>query len=685
MDLGVDIGGTFTDLIAFDAATGTLTIHKRPSTPRSPADAVILGIHEAKIDMHDAARFVYATTAATNAIIERKGAKTGFITTKGHRDSLEIARITRFRLYDLQWVKLKPLVPRYLRIGVEERLDPTGHVLRELDEDQVKHALDFLASHDVKSVAVCLLFSYTNPVHEQTVKRIAETRFPDLSISVSSELLPQWREYERASTVVADAYIKPLVREHLTRLHEDVKRLGFKHDILVMKSNGGVMTSELSKQFPVHIIESGPTAGVIAASFIGKAAGFENTISFDMGGTTAKAGLIAGGLPRMTTEYAIGGVAAGDIRSGYPLMIPVIDLAEVGAGGGSIAWVDAAGGLKVGPQSSGADPGPACYGLGGEDPTVTDANLVLGRLSADYFLGGRMKIDKDLAYRAIQEKVGKRLDMDVTTTAQGIIDIVVANMAQAIRMVSVERGHDPREFTLVAFGGAGPLHAGAIADTLQIPTVVVPPYPGATSAMGLLMADMRFDFVRSFPSRLEHADVNKMKESLAEMASVGADLLKKQGYERAPVKMNSLDMRYEGQNYEINIPTGAEMDIKEVRKRFDQEHARLYGFSSPEVFHEIINLRSIVVGKIEGVDLLGLARRLQEKQGPKAFKGTRPVFFRETNRFVECSIYERDTLSVNELIRGPAIVEEFDSTILVPPSYVAKVDEARNVILSTQK
>jgi N-methylhydantoinase A len=498
--LGVDIGGTFTDATLLDEETGALRIGKVPSTPKDPSigfiEATDAILKEGSVLPDDVTYIVHGTTVATNAIIEGTVARTGFITTDGYRDMLEIARQIRPSLYDLQFQKPKPLVPRYLCFGVPERLDAQGQVLTPFDKEAARRIATRLKEEEVESIAVCLLHAYVNPAHEQQLGNTLSEIVPDVVVSLSSEVAPEFREYYRASTTVINAAIRPVVARYLDRIQDRLQHKGFAAELLLMQSGGGVFTFAEASRKPVFMVESGPAAGVISAAHLGDTLGHKEIISFDMGGTTAKVGLIQNGSPRITKEYEVDVAAgAGSQRGGgYPIRTPVIDLVEIGAGGGSIAWVDSGGVLRVGPQSAGADPGPACYGQGGTEPTITDANLVLGRLQPDLFLAGRMRLDVNAARQAIKEKCAQPLGMDVVEAAYGIVEIANAAMVNALRLVSVQRGYDPREFVLVAFGGAGPVHANRLAAETEMPTLIVPMSPGTFSALGLLVTDLKHDF-----------------------------------------------------------------------------------------------------------------------------------------------------------------------------------------------
>ncbi len=693
--LGVDVGGTFTDAILLDESTGEVRTGKVPSTPGDPSQG-FLRVVDRMLAQRDAAPdavryLVHGTTVATNAIIEGNLARTAFVTTEGFRDLLEIQTGIRPVLYDLQFEKLRPLVPRYLCFGVPERLDFRGGVLTPLDEDAVRRVAGRLQDEGVESVAVCLLHSYVNPEHERRIGDILREALPGVPVSLSSEVAPEFREYFRASTTVINAAIRPVVSRYLGNIQERVRGTGITGELLVMQSSGGVLTFDAAIERPVFMVESGPAAGVIAASHLGSSLGHGNVISFDMGGTTAKAGLIESGTPRVTKDYEVGGTAGatehGARGSGYPIRTPVIDLVEIGAGGGSIAWIDSGGILRVGPQSAGADPGPVCYGQGGAEPTITDANLVLGRLSRDYFLGGEMELDVEGARRAISEKCAEPLGMGVMEVALGIVEIANSAMVGALRQVSVQRGHDPRDFMLVAFGGAGPVHANRLSAELEIPTVLVPPSPGTTSAMGLLVTDIKHDYSVALVQRADRLDFEAAGESFRRMRAEGAAALAREGVGTDETAfLYQADMRYVGQSYEltIHLPDGglSPEKLAGVIDRFHQEHERAYGFKADGEPVEFVALRLSAIGGISRPR----AREIAGSGGEPAaaLKASRAVYFAESGGHVDCPVYDRYGLGPDTEISGPAIVEEVDSTTVIHPGYRAVVDRYGNLFLGRE-
>jgi N-methylhydantoinase A len=693
--LGIDIGGTFTDATLLDEETGEMRIAKVATTPADPAlgfmEAVGRLLRQAEVDPSTVRYIVHATTVATNSIIEGKVARTGFITTDGFRDMLEIARQVRPSLYDLQFEKPRPLVPRHLCFGVPERLDAHGKVVRPLDEEAVQRVAEQLRRERVESVAVCLLHSYVNPQHERRVGEIVRACCPDIVVSLSSEVAPEFREYLRASTTVINACIQPIVARYLQNIDARLRQAGLSGELLVMQSNGGVLTAPATCVKPVFMVESGPAAGVMAATFLGTALGHRDLLSLDMGGTTAKAGLILNGAPRITKDYQVGAAAGTGPGSrghgGYPIRTPVLDLVEIGAGGGSIAWVDVGGMLRVGPASAGADPGPACYGKGGQDPTVTDANLVLGRLNPSFFLGGEIELDTERARQAIARKCAGPLGMDTVATAHAIVEIANTAMVNALRLVSVQRGYDPRDFTLIAFGGAGPVHANRLAAETAAATTVIPLGPGITSAMGLLVTDLQHEYSVTVLRRADQLDLAAIDASCRELEAKGEAALRGEGVLDAAMRFERhAELRYLGQSFELAVPLPPgrleREQLDAMLERFHGDHARTYGYNAPAEPVEWVNLRLIALGVIS-------KPRLREAPGHErgavaARKADRSVFFAESYGFVECPIYDRYLLGAGCELLGPAVVEEIDSTTVIHHGYRAVVDRFGNLLLTRQ-
>jgi N-methylhydantoinase A len=691
--LGIDTGGTFTDATLINEASGEIATAKVPSTPADPSAGFLAAasriLSENAVPVPAVRYVVHGTTVATNAVIEGDIAPAGLLTTEGFRDILEIARQIRPSLYDLRFEKPRPLVPRHRCLEVPERLDAAGRVITPLDEEAVRAAARQLRAEGVQAIAVCFLHSYANPSHERRAGEIIREVFPEAMISLSSEVAPEFREYFRASTTVINAALRPVVAHYLQGIEEQLRAAGLTAELLVMQSSGGVFPFSAARERPVFMVESGPAAGVMAATYLGEALGYPNIISFDMGGTTAKAGLIQDGRPRVTKDYEVGAMAkasaTGARGSGYPIRTPVIDLVEIGAGGGSIAWIDSGGMLRVGPHSAGADPGPACYGKGGTEPTITDANLVLGRLNPDYFLGGEIALDVDRAYRAIEERCARPLGLDVLTVAHGIIEIANAAMTNALRLVSIQRGHDPRQFALVAFGGAGPVHANYLAKQAEIRTAIIPMSPGTTSALGLLVTDLQHDYAVTVNERADQIDLRALEEVFRSLETEGRATLAREGVGQRRVSfVRQLEMRYAGQSYELTIPlNGGQIEnasLAMATAAFNRAHEQTYGFSAPGEPVEIVNVRLTAIGLIA-------KPRLREapvsgNSARDALKGTRPVWFAEAGGFVPCPILDRYRLGAGASIPGPAVIEEKDSTTVVHPGYVAQVDRFGNMVMT---
>jgi N-methylhydantoinase A len=690
--VGVDIGGTFTDAAFVDATTGAVRIVKVPTTPTDPARgfmaAVEHGLRDVEAPGGDVSLVVHATTVATNALIEGKTARVGMLVTRGFRDILEIGRQIRSRLYDVHLQKPAPLVERRASLEVRERLDAEGQVLEPLDMTEVRAAVRQLRHLAVEAVVVCFLHSYLNPAHERTAAAVVRQELPGAFLSVSSEVCPEFREYLRASTAAVNAAVMPIVSRYLDALEGRLASLGVAAPFYVMQSNGGVMSSASAKERPVYMVESGPAAGVIAADAFAQPHGYRNVISFDMGGTTAKVGLIRDGRLRLSTEMEVGAQAVtplGEGRgSGYPVRTPVIDLVEVGAGGGSEAWIDAGGALRVGPRSAGAVPGPACYGQGGTAPTITDANLVLGRLNPDFFLGGEIRLDPAASRAVLIERVTKPLGLDPVRAAAGIVEIANAHMIAAMRLVSVQRGYDPRDFVLVAFGGAGPVHANALARDLAVPTVLIPPSPGIASALGMLMTDVKHEFVATRRQTMSTLTPAVLDTLFAGFAAEGDARLAREAVPESSRRMlRSVDLRYHGQSHELGVtlPDGplAPADLERLRDQFNAEHERAYGYAAPEDAVELVNVRLTAVG------VSPKPRRPALPEGGRdasaAVKSRRPVWFSEANGFALSPVLDRSTLCAGNVVAGPAVIEELDATTVVHPGWEAHVDTQGNLLL----
>lgn len=685
--IGVDIGGTFTDIVLLSGDGQEMAISKVLTTPQEPALAVMNGVKDLLtrqgLAPQQVSQLVHGTTLITNAIIERKGAKTGLITTAGFRDALEIGRERRYDIYDISLENPEPLVPRRLRREVTERLDHTGHVLTPLDPAEVHSVIQALVNEGIEALAVCLLHSFRNPAHEQLIKQLAAQHFPQLACSLSCEVMPEIREYERTSTTVANVYVQPLARRYLDQLNSDIRALGVPRDISIMLSNGGITSCQVASEYPIRLIESGPAAGALAASFYSQRKHLDRVISFDMGGTTAKICLIDQGQPMLTTDFEAARVYRFKKGSGLPLKVPVIEMIEIGAGGGSIARVDELGLLKVGPDSAGSEPGPVCYGRGGTEPTVTDADLVLGYLSPDYFLGGQMVLDRDAARQAIASKIARPLNVDLLRAAWGIHQVVNENMANAARMHLVEKGRDPRGADLIAFGGAGPVHAYRVAERLKFRTLVCPLAAGVTSAFGMLTAPLAFDFVQSYVTTLAALDFVALEQMYADMETRGRRLLTAAGVEGDIALSHSADMRYVQQGFEIRVPlpTGRLTPdaIPALRQAFSEAYERLYKRLNPGVEIEVVNWRLIASGPRPQITLQQPAKRGLSLSTAK--KGERQVYFPEQADFAPCAVYDRYLLPVAQGFAGPAVVEERECTVVIGPNATACLDEEQNLLI----
>jgi len=674
MRIAVDIGGTFTDLVAVDD-NGGVCRSKALTTPDDLARGIDDCLTGANVHVADANFFVHGSTVTINVVLEGKGARTGLITTQGFRDIYEIGRGNRPEGYNLFFNRPVPLVPRDLRLEVDERLYATGAVLTPLNEQSVTSAIGALKSAGVESVAVCLLHAYANAAHEQRVGELLRQEFSAAYVSLSHEILREFREYERTSTTVLNAYVGPLVNRYLVSLERMLGAEGFRGTFRVMQSNGGVMSAETAKKMPVTMMESGPVAGVIAAARLGESLGCRHIISFDMGGTTAKSSLIKDFHPEVTSSYYVGGYV-----TGHPMMLPVVDIVEVGNGGGSIAWIDPAGGLKVGPASAGAEPGPACYGKGGVEPTVTDANLIAGRIDPEYFLGSGIRLQRDQAAVAIMEKVGRPLHMSLEDAALGILTIANFNMSLSVRAVSVEKGYDPRDCVLVPSGGGGALHAMAIARELAVPRVIIPPMPAHFSALGMLMADLKHDYVQTFVRELADTSGAQIAEAFAGLEQSANDTLLEEGCKREQMAFRRfLDMRYRGQEYTLPVPVPEDLrmvtDFSAVRARFDQMHQDHYGHSAPREPVMMVNLRLSAIGSLENQLPLVSTSRTEDRGD----RGSRRVIF-ETHA-LDCPIYLRTGFKPGDCLTGPAVIEELGATILVYPGDSMEVNEFGQLVI----
>ena len=685
--VGVDIGGTFTDLVMVHPRSGQRIIEKVLTTPDDPSRGVLSGLVRlldiANVPL-DAVRLIaHATTLATNTVIEGKGAKIGLITTKGFRDILEIQTESRYDLYDLDLVLPPPLVPRDLRREVNERLDHRGEVIRALEAAEVRSVLQGFLDEGVRDIAVCFLQSYANPVHEQLIRKVAEEMKAGFRLSLSCEICPEIREYQRVSTTVINAYIRPLIITYINKLETGLAQKGFKGSLFIMSSAGGVLHPETAKDVPAALVESGPAAGVLAACYFGNMTERKQVIAFDMGGTTAKACLINNGKPELAREIEAARVKRFMRGSGYPIRLPVVELIEIGAGGGSIAWLDTLGLLKVGPEGAGAAPGPASYALGGERPTVTDADLVLGYLDPNYFLGGEMKLDIARAEEAIRKYIAEPLGMTLIEAAWGIFDVVTENMAAAARTHAIERGLDPRAYSLIAFGGAGPVHAYRVAQRLGTHEVIFPVSAGVASAAGLLVSPAASHHVRTFIRRLDRLDKAELERVFDAIEGEGKHSLQRLSLQNYALEQR-LEMRYVGQGFEVEVKLTeplAQCSIDDLRKKFEAEYVRLYGRVPGDLPIEIINCRVSLSGLPQKIEI---CPPLGDTNG-NALKGERKAYFAESGGFATVCVYSRDRLAANQVIVGPAIIEEPECTIIVPPGQECRADRFGNLIMGIRR
>ncbi len=682
--IGVDVGGTFTDFFACDARSDVVRLFKTPSTPDNPAAAIADGLGELcklfAIDAASISRLCHGTTVATNALIQRKGAGVAVITTRGFRDLLEIGRQTRPHLYSLQLDHPEPLAPRHRRFEIEERITDRARIVTPLDEASLHQAVSRVLESGAESCAVCLLFSFLEDAHERRIGEALARASKSLMISLSSEVQREFREFERFSTTVLNAYLQPVMGRYLTYLEQRLTKEATSAKVGVYQSSGGLMSIETARRFPVRTALSGPAAGAVGAIHVARSSRHPNIITLDMGGTSADVALIRGYQAGVSFDRAV---------AGFPIRLPMIDIHTIGAGGGSIAWFDRDGLLKVGPSSAGAVPGPASYGKGGQAATVTDANLVLGRISATGLIGGRMPLDPDAARAALIQIAG-RLGFSVERTALGIIEIVVANMVRAIRTVSVERGHDPRKYRLLPFGGAGPLHASEVARALGISQFLVPAAPGILCAQGLIASDLKDDIVRSARVRLERESVPELRKILKNLAAAADDWFQREFVARGDRKIAiSLDMRYVGQNFELPVPVGVAIggrspplpDVKRLRSGFFRAHDRYYGFHNETDPVEIINVRLTASAGLAKLKTPKLSKVRAARPQPVAY---RPVWFSHM-RPVKTPIYDREKLQPGHFIAGPAVIEQFDSTSVLHPKDGLVVDTVGNLLISVRR
>ncbi len=686
--IGVDIGGTFTDLLLIDDRTGETVVGKVLTTTEDPSRGVeqvlVQALDRVGIGASGIRHLVHGTTLVTNAIIERKGARTALLATQGFRDSVEIGREHRYELYDLFLELPRPLTPRHLRFDIRERTTAGGELSQTVDEEMVGALAAELADRGVEAVAISFLHSFANPANERAARRGVNRAAPGLRVSISSEVAPEIREYERATTTIANVYVQPLVEQYLQNLEGRLADLGFGGSFFVMLSSGGIATVDTVTRFPIRLLESGPAAGALAAAALGKEAGTDDLLSFDMGGTTAKLCVISDGRPQVTYDFEVDRRYRFRKGSGLPVKTPVTEMIEIGAGGGSIARINQLGLLKIGPESAGSDPGPVCYGRGGTQPTVTDADLVLGYLDPDYFLGGRMALDASAARQAIHSQIAQPLELSVEEAAWGIHQLVNENMANAARVHVVERGRNPRSLPVIAFGGAGPVHGYRVAELTGCPTLILPPSAGVASALGFLVAPLAFDFARSHYARLDELDWDHLNQMFSELEGKGIRLLTESGAGIDDIThARSVDIRYIGQGHEVAVPVPpgplGETDRTTLQENFDHVYRELYGRSGPEVGLEALTWRVISTGPRPVIR--PQAAKGRHPAGP-ALKGKRPAYFPEGSGFQQTPVYNRYRLQEGDRIRGPAIIEERESTAVIGPGGNMSVDAHLNLVVS---
>lgn len=676
--IGIDVGGTFTDVTLLNSETGRYYTYKLSSTLQDQSLAIANGTKETLelygVPVSEIEYFGHGTTVATNMIIERKGAKTALITTKGFRDLLEIGRQTRPSLYNIMEDKPETLVKRSLRKEISERVTAKGDILRDVDRDEVRAVLKELKEQGVESIAVCFLFSFLNARNEKIVEECIKEVWPEAYYSVSSTILPEFREFERLSTTVINSYLGPRMKMYIHNLRQRIKEVGVTVEPYITQSNGGVMSISSTIQTPVQTALSGPSAGVMGAVYIAEAAGFKDIITYDMGGTSTDVSLVKDGIAEYTTKRKVCGLPSG---------VPMIDVHAVGAGGGSIAQIDNAGALKVGPESAGANPGPAAYGLGNENPVVTDANLVLGRINPHYVLGGRLKIDAELSKKAVKAKIADPMGIGTEEAALGIVKVVNSNMARAIRVITVEKGHNPSDFTLVAYGGAGPLHAVHLAQEMGIRTVLIPPAPGALCALGLLTADIKKSYVRTAIASYDEMTPEQINAVMSSLRDEGSAWLDSEKVPSERRKFHGIaEMRYVGQNYELQVEIPTEnitvSDIEKMKQDFFVAHEKNYGYYNPNAPVQFVNFRCEATGIVKKPNLAELETTLDDPS--KAEIGRRVVHFEESGA-VDCPVYDRAKFGRAERVNGPCIIEQMDSTTVVPPNTWFSIDKFGNLII----
>jgi N-methylhydantoinase A len=693
--IGVDIGGTFTDLVMADAASGRMFNEKVLTTPDDPSRGVLAGIDlilkTNKVEAAAVQHVIHGTTLVANALIERKGVRTALVTTAGFRDVLEIAREWRYDIYDLFLTPVEPLVPRSLRFEVKERVGHDGSVIEPLDVAGLEHVAQEIGRSGVEAVAVCFLHSFKRADHELQAKRILQQRLPNVTVCVSSEVMPEIGEYERTATAVCNAYVQPLFRKYITGLIDGLQRMGIERDLYLMQSDGGTVHSDTAVEYPIRLVQSGPAGGVQATSLIGRLAGAPDILCFDMGGTTAKACLVDAGQPTVTTDFEVARLQRFRKGSGIPLKVPAVDMIEIGSGGGSISRVNQLGLIQVGPDSSSAVPGPACYGQGGADPTVTDADLILGYLDANAFLGGDMKLDRAAAERALHERIGAPLGLSLTEAAFGVHETVNETMAQAAGIHALEKGRKAADYVMVPIGGAGPVHACHVAQKLGMRRVIIPMGAGVASAFGFLASPMSFQFVQASVATLAELDVEAVRSLIGGLERKGRELLLNSGVAAGDCRVRlSAAMRYVGQGYEVEVPVASLDDgaglAQRLAREFDRCYAALYGRTEKDQAAEIVSWRVVVHGPTPELTGTVAAPQVSDAaahdRAQSARKGSRDAYSAAQGKFVAMPVYDRYRLQAGARLHGPAIVEERESTVVVPDGATVGVDGYRNLVVA---
>lgn len=678
MRVATDIGGTFTDLVYVDD-NGQIEVAKSHTTPPNFEKGVIDVIDKSNIDKKEIFTFIHGTTVIINALTERKGAKTGLITTKGFRDVLEIARGNRPDLFNIRYKKPEPFIERHLRKEVNERLNYKGEVLTPLNKEQIKEIVEYFKKEKVEAIAVAYLHSYVNPDHEKQTVQIIKELWPEVAVSASYEVTKEWREYERTNTAALNAYVQPAAATYVNKLYNELTKFNTNSNNFIMQSNGGTTTFEESKKVPINMVESGPVAGIYGAAVLGELINEKNIIAFDIGGTTAKCSLIENGEVKVSTDYYI---ERNDRNAGYPIKTPVVDIVEIGNGGGSIAWLDEAGSLKVGPESAGAVPGPVSYGLGGTEPTTTDANLLTGRLSAKNF---DYDVDLNLVKDVIQDKIANYFEMTAEEAALGIIRIANSNMLNALKLISIRKGHNPQDFTLVAFGGGGSMHAPALAKELGVKKVVIPIASPVFSAWGMLMSDLRHDYIKTYIKRMNDLDQNEIMAQWETIESEAYEQFANEGIKQDDVVFNRFaDMRYLGQEHTVKVPVPAgnwtNEQMHTVVQTFHQLHEQNYTFRLEDTETEIVNIHVTAFGKVHKPIIQKLERNVTLED---AKIETRNVYFEDPKGWMQTDVYKRELLPVNEPIHGPAIVEEKAAVTVIYQGQTLMVDDYGNLIIET--